>query len=168
MKSTKQTNDKKVNLNLKDLTANKDPRGGAKKVSRPDIGLIIPTNHNEMFLKDLTTNKDPRAGMKRDSRPTRNGLTNNHNEMFLKDLTANKDPRGGAKKVSRPRPDGLNNNHNETFLAERNLTMKSSKRSNGEKINVQLKELTPNKDLRGGIRVATTWAGQNWGGISIP
>src|SRR5215467_10312006 len=111
MKSTKQTNDKKVNLNLKDLTANKDPRGGAKKVSRPDIGLIIPTNHNEMFLKDLTTNKDPRAGMKKDSRPPRNGL---------------------------------NNNHNETFLAERNLTMKSSKRSNGEKINVQLKELTPN------------------------
>ncbi len=87
--------------------------------------------------------------------------------LKLKDLTANKDPRGGGKKFSRPRPDGLNQNHNEMFLAERNVTMKS-KRSHGKKINLNLKDLTANKDLRGGIRVVTTWAGQNWGGVSVP
>src|SRR5215468_81145 len=86
MKSTKQTNDKKVNLNLNDLTANKDPRGGMKRDSRPTRNGLS-TNHNEMVLKDLTANKDPRGGMKRDSRLTRNGLTVNHNEMFLADLS---------------------------------------------------------------------------------
>jgi hypothetical protein len=70
----------------------------------------------------------------------------------LKDLKTNKDPRGGGKKFSRPRPDGLSTNHNEMFLAERNVTMKSSKRSNGKKINQKLKDLTPNKDPRGGMR----------------
>jgi hypothetical protein len=129
----KSANGKKISLNVKDLTPDKDPRGGAKVI-----------------------------------RPTRPGTDLNHNEMVLKDLTAKKDPRGGVKKVSRPRPDGLSSNHNEMFLEERNVTMKSSKRNNGEKINVQLKDLTPNKDLRGGIRVATTVAGQSWGAISIP
>ena len=71
--------------------------------------------------------------------------------LKLKDLTLNKDPRGGVK-FSRPSPDGLNTNHDEMFLAERNITMKSSKRSNGKKINLKLKDLTPNKDLRGGVK----------------
>ena len=86
MKSAKQTNDKKINLNLKDLTANKDPRGGMKRDSRPTRNGLS-SNHNEMVLKDLLVKKDPRGGMKRDSRPTRNGLSNNHNEMFLADLS---------------------------------------------------------------------------------
>jgi len=85
-----------------------------------------------------------------------------------KDLKTNKDPRGGGKKFSRPSRDGTDLNHNEVFLAERNSAMKSSKRSNGKKVNLNLKDLTPNKNLRGGIRVATTWAGQNWGGTSNP
>jgi hypothetical protein len=93
---------------------------------------------------------------------------NNRKKVNLKpkDLTPNKDPRAGGKKFSRPSRDGTDLNHNEMFLAERNITMKSAKRSNGKKINVQLKDLTPNKDLRGGIRVVSLSAGQSWGGVS--
>ena len=71
---------------LKDLTAKKDPRGGAKKVSRPRPDGLS-SNHNEMFLKDLTAKKDPRGDAKKVSRPTRDGLQANHNEMFLADLS---------------------------------------------------------------------------------
>jgi hypothetical protein len=125
MKSAEPTNGKKINLNLRDLQINpdKDPRGGAKKISRPSRDGLS-TNHNEAFLKDLTANKDPRGGAKKISRPTPDGLRENHNEMFLaernvtiKDLNPDKDPRGGVK-VSRPRPDGMSNNHNEMFLAD--------------------------------------------------
>ena len=86
MKSAKPTNDKKVNLQFKDLTAKKDPRGGAKKASRPRPDGLSQ-NHNEMVLKDLTANKDPRGGAKKVSRPRPDGLQANHNEMFLADVS---------------------------------------------------------------------------------
>ena len=70
---------------LKDLTAKKDPRGGAKKASRPTRDGLS-TNHNETFLKDLTAKKDPRGGVKV-SRPRPDGLQQNHNEMVLADLS---------------------------------------------------------------------------------
>jgi len=69
-----------------------------------------------------------------------------------KDLKTIKDPRGGGKKVSRPSRDGTDLNHNEMFIAERNVTMKSAKRSNGKKINLKFKDLTANKDPRGGVK----------------
>jgi tetratricopeptide (TPR) repeat protein len=53
MKSAKPTNPKKINLKPKDLTPNKDPRGGAKKFSRPRPDGLS-SNHNEMFLADLS------------------------------------------------------------------------------------------------------------------
>ncbi len=73
MKTSKRSNDKKTNLNLKDLTPSKDPHGGVKS-SRPSpnitqwlllgafwfpwlsrlIGDGLNTNHNEMFLADLS------------------------------------------------------------------------------------------------------------------
>ena len=72
MKSSKRSNGKKVNLNLKDLTPNKGPRGGVK-FSRlsPNItqwclvgtflwfpwlfrGDGLNMNHNELFLADLS------------------------------------------------------------------------------------------------------------------
>jgi hypothetical protein len=74
MKSSKRSNSKKVNLNLTDVTPNKDPRGGAK-FSRlsPEITQLcllgafcwfswlsrlfgdgLQQNHNEMFLADLS------------------------------------------------------------------------------------------------------------------
>jgi len=71
MKSSNRSKGKKISLNLKDLTPNKDPRGGVK-FSRlsPNITqwcllgafLWFPwlfrdgttINHNEMFLADLS------------------------------------------------------------------------------------------------------------------
>ena len=78
MKASKRSNDKKIDLNLKDQTPSKDTLGGAKS-SRPSLniaqwyllgaflfpwlswlfehgrdGLIITTNHNEMFLADVS------------------------------------------------------------------------------------------------------------------
>ena len=109
MRSTKRSNDKKIGLKPKDLTPNKDPRGGAKKFSRPSRdGLQV--NHNEMFLaeRNIAMNKDPRGSVKF-SRLSSNitqccllgafvwlpwlswlfgdGLNVNHNEMFLEDLS---------------------------------------------------------------------------------
>src|SRR5262249_11747783 len=81
-------------------------------------------------------------------KPTNPKKTN----LKLKDLTPNKDPRAGGKKFSRPSTDGLGQNHNETLLAERNITMKSSKRSNGKRTNLNVKDLTPNKDPRAGVK----------------
>ena len=105
MKSAKPTNRKKINLKLKDLKTNKDPRGGAKKFSRPSRdGTDL--NHNEMFLAEVSQRKEP---SKRS-----NGKTI---DLKLKDLTPNKDPRAGVK-FSRPGRDGLMTNHNELFLAE--------------------------------------------------
>ena len=73
--------------------------------------------------------------------------------LKLKDLTAIKDPRGGVK-FSRPSRDGLQSNHNELFLAEVSRRNEPSKRSNGKTISLQLKDLTPNKDPRGGVKVS--------------
>ena len=52
MKASKRSNGKKINLKLKDLTLNKDPRGGVK-FSRPSPDGLN-TNHNEMFLADVS------------------------------------------------------------------------------------------------------------------
>ena len=106
MKSSKRSNDKKINLKPKDLKPNKDPRGGGKKFSRPSPdGLTV--NHNEMFLAEKNITVKPLKGS--------SGKKINLN---VKDLKTNKDPRGGGKKFSRPSPDGLMNNHNEMFLAD--------------------------------------------------
>jgi hypothetical protein len=74
--------------------------------------------------------------------------------LKLKDLKTNKDPRAGMKRGIRPNPDGLQANHNETFLAERNNAMKSSKRNNGKKVNLKLKDLTPDKNPHGGVKAS--------------
>jgi len=52
MKSAKRSNGKEINLNLKDLKTNKDPRGGVK-FSRPSPDGL-QNNHNEMFLADVS------------------------------------------------------------------------------------------------------------------
>jgi hypothetical protein len=51
-KSAKPRNGKKTDLKLKDLKANKDPRGGGTPNPRP-AGLAS-NNHNEMFLADVS------------------------------------------------------------------------------------------------------------------
>ena len=71
MKSAKRSNGKEINLNLKDLKTNKDPRGGVK-FSRPSPNITLwcllgaflwfpwlfgdglQMNHNEMFLADVS------------------------------------------------------------------------------------------------------------------
>src|SRR5215472_7520165 len=104
MKASKRSNDKKINLKPKDLTPNKDPRGGVK-VTRPGRDGLS-SNHNEMFLveRNVTMKASKRGNDKKV-------------DLKLKDLAPNKDPRAGVK-VSRPGRDGLQNNHNEVFLAE--------------------------------------------------
>ena len=60
MKASKRRNDKKINLKLKDVTPNKDPRAGTCRKAGGDVNFIRPrpdglsTNHNEMFLADLS------------------------------------------------------------------------------------------------------------------
>ena len=109
MKSSKRSNDKKINLKPKDLTPNKDPRGGGKKFSRPSRDGL-QTNHNEMFLAEgnITMKKGPRGSVKFIrlspnitqwcvlgafvwlpwlSWLFRDGTDLNHNEMFLADVS---------------------------------------------------------------------------------
>ena len=141
MKSTKRSNGKKVNLKLKDLKTNKDPRAGMKRGIRPNPDGL-QANHNETFLaeKNITMKSAKSSNGKKV-------------KVNLKDLTPNKDPRAGVK-FTRPSPDGLHMNHNETFLAERNNAMKSSKRNNGKKVNLKLKDLTPDKNPHGGVKAS--------------
>jgi len=140
MKSTKRSNGKKVNLKLKDLKTNKDPRAGMKRGIRPNPDGL-QNNHNETLLaeKNITMKSAKSSNGKKV-------------KVNLKDLTPNKDPRGGMKRDIRPSPDGLSSNHNEMFLAEKNITMKSAKGSNGKKINLKLKDLTAKKDPRAGVK----------------
>ncbi len=71
MKASKRSNDKKSDLNLKDLTPHKDSRGSVKS-SRPSLNITqwyllgaflwfpwhfldgLEHNHNEMFLADVS------------------------------------------------------------------------------------------------------------------
>jgi hypothetical protein len=73
MKASKRSNDKKVNLNLKDSTPNKDPRGSAKS-GRPSLNITqwcLLAAFWGSWLNWLFGD----------------GLTNNHNEMFLADVS---------------------------------------------------------------------------------
>jgi hypothetical protein len=72
MKSANRSNGKKVNLNLKNLTPNKDARGGAK-FSR------LSRNITQWYLLAATFLWFPW--------PFGDGLNMNHNEMFLADLS---------------------------------------------------------------------------------
>jgi len=54
-KSAKPRNGKKTDLKLKDLKANKDPRGGGTHSgTNPRPAGLASNNHNEMFLADVS------------------------------------------------------------------------------------------------------------------
>jgi hypothetical protein len=60
MKASKRSNDKKINTKPKDLTPNKNPRGGTCRKAGGDVNFSRPrsdglsSNHNEMFLADVS------------------------------------------------------------------------------------------------------------------
>jgi hypothetical protein len=72
MKSSNRSNGKKVNLNLKDVTPNKGPRGGVK------FSRLSP-NITQLCLLGTF------CWFPWLSRLIGDGLNNNHNEMFLAD-----------------------------------------------------------------------------------
>ena len=76
MKASNHSNNKKINLNLKDSTPNKDPRGSVKS-SR------LSPNITQWYL--LGVFLFPWLSWLFEH--GRDGLTNNHNEMFLADVS---------------------------------------------------------------------------------
>ena len=74
MKASKRSNDKKINLNLKDLTPSKDSHGGVKS-SRPSLNIT------QLYLLGAF------LWFPWLSRLIGDGLNQNHNEMFLADVS---------------------------------------------------------------------------------
>ena len=75
MKASKRSNDKKINLNLKD-SANKDPHGGVKS-SRPSLDITQWYLLGAFLFPWLSWLFEH----------GRDGLNSNHNEMFLADVS---------------------------------------------------------------------------------